>query len=191
MLPVAPGRPVRRTSAPGISLRRVRKASTNRIAAVAALLLAGCGSGGGGAGEGGTAEAPDVPFSFEYPGGFKRVTHSGNTLLEVELDRANGIVVHKVSDRTDLVHSTAVVRAIRRREAVNVKPFRNERHSGRNMRVLESTFSRNPTLHTVEYFFVASGKTWDFECESYPDKQRQVSEACNTAVESIKDRRPD
>jgi hypothetical protein len=179
------------------SLRWVRDAANEppRLLALAAavvtsLLPAGCGGCGGSESEGGTAEARDVAFTFEYPAGFRQATPGGNVRLEVGLDRANRIVVHKVSDQPQLARSTAVVRSIRKREAVSVKPFKSERHSGKNMRVLESNFSRNPTLHTVEYFFVASGKIWDFGCESYPDKRRQVTEACNKAVESIKGRQP-
>jgi hypothetical protein len=172
--------------------------------AVTGLLSAGCGGddgegddgGGNGKDGGGTAEASDIGFTFDYPSSFKLVTQDeGKVLLIAQLEGDNRIAVRKTSDQPIL--SSVLLESLRaqfKQQVRDVKPFKDEKHAGKKMRVLELNIpADNPAsggtaLHSVSYFFVASGKTWQLECSSHPDKQRQVTEACIKAVDSIKDK---
>jgi hypothetical protein len=176
-------------------------------ATVVAGLLAGCGGnggggngggggggGGGGQGGGGTADVSDVGFTFDYPAGLKLVTQDeGKVLLTAQIDGLNRIAVRKTSDQPQLARF--LLESLRRQfkqQIRDVKPFKPERHSGKDMQVLEvnipaSAGSGGKPLHSVSYFFVASGRTWQLECLSQPDKRSPVTKACDVALGSIKD----
>jgi hypothetical protein len=174
---------------------------TGMIAATAVTgLLAGCGGddgeGGGGDGQdgGGTADVSDVGFTFDYPDGFELVTKDeGKVLATAQIDKFNRLAVRKTSDQPRL--GRFLLEELRRQfkqQIRDVKPFKQERHSRKDMQVLEVNFpasdaSGGKPLHSVSYFFAASGRLWQLECLSQPDKRRQVTEACDLALESIED----
>lgn len=180
--------------------------------AVAAALLAGCGSDDEDAADTvkrpatGTETAPPapegtavfrsdaIPFTFEYPEEMAAETEPHDGVLgQVSTEpggRLNAIKLRRTADRElepdryldEFQHDFA--------KAVGTVEKREETIGGRRMGVLEFEDSIEDSGETTDitsssYFFTGAGRTWQIECIADPDAREEIEAACRAALESL------
>lgn len=140
-----------------------------------------------------TFRASNVPFTFRYPGEFKRHTIEAqgvNKKVKVPalaLDNLNLILVRDAGRRIPDAKLESYVRDLLRQ--VRVRPYfvRKERHSGRAM-VAASVPNKVSGKATISdlYFFSGPRGTWELECQSTRERRTQLRTGCSRAVNSIR-----
>ena len=176
------------------------------VVALAVLLVSGCGSDDEeeGAGEpkptGGSFEAADVPFTFQYPRGFEQVDEptEGEVLASVTPtpdDLENGLKI-RVAAETELpfVSYAAEIRSQFEEQLATEVSQREETRGALDLGILEWRKSyvesdlgdeKSVRIHSTNFFFQGGGKTWHLECLSSQDHRSSIDRACQQAIGSI------
>jgi hypothetical protein len=160
------------------------------VALAAALVLAGCG--GKSQPPSSTLHAPRLPFTFQYPKGFRAsAPGAGAVLALVALDPRDALAVRRTSTRElDPDQYLTGLRAAFASQGLRAIE-RHERHSGRDMGVLAVDVpASNPAaggaaLHTTSYFFAGGGGTWQLECRA-ASRTAAVARACRLALSTLR-----
>ena len=175
-------------------------------AALAALLLAACGSDDGGR-DGRQEPAPDrsgprpptarldskaIGFTFEYPKRFA-VRRGGGALVHATRRRGdlfNGIKVRRVAGAKPPRRYVEDFRRDFAREVGDVEQ-RRERFGRLDVAVLEFTDDRERrgervAFTSTSHFFSGAGGTWQVECVADEKHLAQIRRACRTALSTVR-----
>jgi hypothetical protein len=157
-----------------------------------ALVLAGCGGASKQASTDRTFSTPALPFTFQYPDGFRAsAARQGNALATVAFDPRNGLAIRQTSSRElDPDQYLAGLRADFQRRGLRVTE-RREQHAGQQMGVLAFVIpgriagAAGLPLRSTNYFFAGGGRTWQLECR-YADRRAEVDRACQEALSTLR-----
>jgi hypothetical protein len=179
------------------------------VVAIVVLPVSGCGSGSeekgasepaSSAAKAGSFKAADVPFTFQYPRGFKQVDEPKEKEVLASVtptpdDVNNGLKI-RVTAETELpfVSYAAEIRGQFEEQLATKVSQREETRGALDLGILEWRKSdtksdlgaeKTVRLHSTNYFFHGGGKTWQLECLSSQDHRSNIDQACQQAIGSI------